>query len=393
MADCEILVVGGGAIGAAAGRALAARGRQVTVLERWAPGHDRGSSHGDGRIIRYSYTESHYVALAVAAYREWAALEAACGHPLIVTTGGLDLAPGSSKLLDDLAAGLEEREVAFERLGGRAFARRFPQIDLPAGSEALFQADGGVVRADLALEALWRQAAVHGASMVTGAEVKAIEASSGGVRVETANGRSFRAERAILAAGAWSRDLVAQLGLELDLRVTREQLAYFRTRRPPGGIDVDDDRHRADGMPTIIDYHSEQPFYALPQVTARGTKCGWHRTGPVVDAESPRRFEPSLQRAMRDWVRDRLPGLDPEPLEELTCLYTNTADHDFIIDRHPRHPQVTIAAGFSGHGFKFVPAIGALIADLATDIEPDLPIGAFRVDRPKPDPNVALART
>jgi len=370
----EIVVVGAGAMGSAAALALARRGCSVVMVESRLPGHQAGSSHGDGRIIRYSYAEPVYVALARRAYAGWQALERAAGVTLLETTGGLDLGPRDSEILAGLATALAAQEVRFEPLTAQALMQRFPQIRCAAGSEAIYQADGGVVRADRAWAVLWRLAAAAGVRIAVGSAVETLEADDAGVAIGLASGTRLTARHLVLAAGAWNRSLAAQLGLDLPLITTREHLAYFPVR--PRGVG-----HGLGQMPTIIDYHSDDPFYALPQVSVPGVKCGWHRTGPTVDPDAARGFDHHLRTGLRRWVETRLPQLIAEPIRETTCLYTNTPDCDFLLDRHPTCQSVVIAGGFSGHGFKFVPAIGDLVAALTLDEELPMALDAFRIDR------------
>ncbi len=382
MAKRKIIVVGGGAMGMATALALARRGCQVRVIERLAPGHDQGSSHGDGRLIRHSYAEPGYAELIRRAYAAWRALEQGSGAKLLETTGGLDLGPADGEVLAQIGSALEEQGLAFERLDPDAVHQRFPQLAMPAGSAAIYQAEGAVIRADLALAAFWRQAAAAGASFVTGTGVARIDLKADGVVVRTESGKRYTAHGLVLAAGAWNKPLAAQIGLDLPLTVTREQLAFFPPRTPAAAAGPETvPSHELDAMPTVMDYHGEPNFYAMPMVAVRGVKCGWHRTGPPVDPDAPRAFEPGLRDSVREWVAERLPHVDTDPVHETTCLYTNTPDYDFILDHHPDWSQVVIAAGFSGHGFKFCPVVGELTADLAMGAEPSSDLGRFRLDR------------
>ncbi|RMH17698.1 MAG: N-methyl-L-tryptophan oxidase [Acidobacteria bacterium] len=371
----DAVVLGGGVIGAAAARALLARRRRVALVEQYAAGHERGSSHGDGRIIRYSYAEPIYVEMARRAYAAWSALAAAAGTRLVDRTGGLDCGPRDSPQLAELAATLGRLEVPFERLDAAGVRRRFPQLRLPAGAEALYQADGGVVRAARAVAALWRLVEAEGGRILGGFRARRIAVEDDGITVYAADGRAARAPRLVLAAGAWSGALLAPLGLDLPLVATEEQVAYFAPR--PGAAS-----HAVGELPTVIDYHGgDAPFYALPQIEVPGVKVGQHRTGEPIDADGPRRLRPELRRRLCDYVARSWPQLEPAPLVETTCLYTNTPDHDFVVDHHPQDERLVIGAGFSGHGFKFAPVIGEMLAALALG-EPDpLPRRRFAIAR------------
>lgn len=371
-----IIVVGGGIMGAAAAYALARRGEKALLVDRWAPGHTHGSSHGDGRIIRYTYPEAVYVAMARMAFEGWAVLEAENGDTLIEQTGSWECGPMGSQVLGELEASLERDGISFEKLDAQASRERFPYFDLPPGSLALYQPAGGVVRASRALDVFWRMASARGAEVRTSVQVVAIEPDDEGVWVRTASGGRWRGRAVILAAGAWSGTLASTLDLDLPLHVTSEEVSHFRPR--PG----DDLDWGVGGMPTVIDYHDpENPFYVLPQLEVPGIKIGWHHSGDAVDPEDPGTGDDRILRRIQEYVGQRFPRLDPEPVHRIRCLYTNTPDYHFVIDHHPRWPRVVIGAGFSGHGFKFAPVIGEILARLALEEPPPVSLEAFSMQR------------
>lgn len=374
----EIVVVGGGIIGAATAEVLTRRGKRVALVERRSPAHEHGSSHGDGRIIRYTYPEAIYIAMAQRVYHAWSAIEARCGEILVETTGGWECGPASSPQLAELQSSFELHGIDYEALGPEETSHRFPQLWLPEGSRALYQADGGIVRAERAVRALWRVVEASGAAIRSGAHVTAIEAGDSEVRVVLEDGQILTADSVVLAVGGWAAGLTAELGLELPLAVSRETVAYFPL---VAGSTLD---HSLRALPTVIDYHtSEQPFYCLPKIDVPGVKIGWHHSGPVIDPDDPE--DPVSSQRIVDrisrFVAERFPALDPRPLGTLSCLYTNTPDYHFVIDRHPTCERVVIGAGFSGHGFKFGPVIGEILADLATGAEPAFDLETFRIAR------------
>ena len=375
------VVVGGGVVGTAAALALARRRERVLLLERFAPGHPHGSSHGDGRIIRFTYGEAIYVEMARRAFGAWAELERAAGETLVETTGSWECGPSLSPRLAELEAILGRCGIPFERWTAAESNRRVPHFRLPAGSAAIYQRDGGVVRADRAVRALRRLAADAGVEIRDGERAAAIEVLADRVRVRSAAGVTWEAGVLVLTAGGWAPELLAQVGLEVPLRITREQVAYFPARA------VSPVDHRVGAMPTMIDYHDrEQPFYALPQIDVPGVKVGWHHGGAELTAaqlEPERR--PALDEAnfaaVRAFVERRFPHLDPRPVERLGCLYTNTPDYHFVLDRHPRWPHVVVGTGFSGHGFKFAPVLGEILAALARGETPPVDLETFALAR------------
>lgn len=384
----DVAVLGGGIMGAATALALArgdaARGRppaRVALIERFAPGHDHGSSHGDGRIVRYTYPEAVYVDMARRAFAAWRELEAASGEQLLIQTGSWECGPHGSPRLAEVEDALRAAGLPYSRWSAAESRRHFPHFDLPLGSEALYQPAGAVARADTAVHTLWRLAAAAGVECLKGSRVEDVVLDDDPPILTLEDGRRLRARRVVLCAGGWTSALLAGMGFELPLRVTREVIAYFPAAGRGFGHTAD---HRVGTMPTVIDYHTDPAFYALPQIDVAGVKVGWHCTGADTDADdlaAGKAPDIAIVRRIQAYVGDRMPYLDLHPLLVKTCLYTNTPDRHFVIDRLPGDPRVTVGAGFSGHGFKFGPVVGELLADLALDREPAVDLELFRIDR------------
>lgn len=384
----DVLVVGGGVMGLAIadallGNALHGRSLRVALLERSAIGNPDGGSHGDGRIFRLAYPEREYVELARLAGLGWRELEHRVSTPLLECTGTLDCGPADGSDLTTIAANLREAGLPFERFSPGKLAKRFPQVALEAGQEALFQPEGGVIRADRALEALAREIERRGGKILTGASVMAIDAGADGLTVRLDSGQCYAASGLVLATGSWSRALTANLDLELPLAITREQVAYFAAR---GGLE-----HGLEVLPTLIDWaDSMRPFYALPRVRVPGVKVGWHHAGiPIETPETESTLDRANLDAVQAFVQRRFPHLEPRPFEIVTCLYNSTPDLNFILDHLPGEPRIILATGFSGHGFKFAPAIGELVTALVTGQAPPFPLDLFRLDRLQPTPGKA----
>ncbi|MBA3534408.1 MAG: N-methyl-L-tryptophan oxidase [Ardenticatenales bacterium] len=369
----DTIILGGGIVGAATAEALVRRGHTVLLLEQFAPGHTRGSSHGDGRIIRFAYPEPIYIEMALLAYPGWASLAERAGEPLVQTTGGWDAGPAASPHLHELEENFRRYHIPYERLSAAESNRRFPHFYLEGSSEAIFQPEAGVVFATSAVLALWRLFEAAGGIAVTGERVEAIEVLGEQIRVRSVSGVHWQARHLVVAAGGWSRTLLAALGLSLPLEAAQEQVAYFAPR--------DEMDHRAGAMPIFIDYHTEYPFYGLPQIQVPGVKIGWHHTGPVIDPDDPQPFDHANLLGVQDFVRARLPHLNPESFEQITCLYTNTPDYHFILDRHPEFPNIVVGTGFSGHGFKFAPVLGDILAALVLGEATPLDLSPFAISR------------
>jgi sarcosine oxidase len=346
-------------MGTAAARSLTERGRSVLLVERFAIGHDRGSSAGPTRIFRLSYHHPDYVRMARLALEEWRALEDQSGEPLLQTTGGLDAGPGAAIAAEALAFAGEHSEW----LEPAAAAERWPALRPPDAAPLLFQADAGVCRADRTLAAQARRAAAVGATILEHTMVTAIEPTTRGVEVADGTGQRHHAPVVVVTAGAWAGPLLAGAGIDVPLRVTRERVAYAALPTPGP-------------LPTWIEW-TAPARYGLP-VPDRDdqVKVGEHRAGTVVDPDE-REEAPVADSALSSLVAERFPGSAVTSLE--TCLYTNTADEDFVLDRDG---AVVVGSPCSGHGFKFAPLIGRILADLAVGQTPPVDLARFALRRP-----------
>ena len=342
--DAEVVVVGAGVMGRATARALAQAGRTVVLVEQFALDHDRGSSHGGSRIFRLSYPDAHWVGLARAALPLWRELEAEAGETLIEPYGSLDLGDWAANREALTANGIE-----FELVTGQELGRRFP-LEARPGETGLFQADGGIVRADAALRALLDSAVAAGARVRDEARISSLEPDGTGVTV-AGEGVSIRARVVVVTAGAWARTLLEPLGVALDVEPTRETVSYFEL-----GTD--------EPFPSLIDFAEGagpgQLGYAL-SAPGIGLKAGIHHSGAPVDPDERGTPDARIADWTADWVTKRFRGAVPTGRLE-TCLYTNTADESFVLERHGR---IVVGSACSGHGFKFAPVVGERLAALA----------------------------
>jgi sarcosine oxidase len=359
----DVIVIGAGAMGTSAARWLARRGRATLLLERFEVGHARGSSGGPTRIFRLTYEHPDDVRMARRALDEWRALETEAGEPLLVTTGGLDLGRAGRPS----AEALEAAGVPFEYLSAGAIRERWPGLRPNPESEAFLQEDGGVCFAERTVRAQARLAAEAGATVREGTKVERIVATGTGAEVVT-GGETFAAPIVVVTAGPWAAGLLASAGLDLPLVPSLEQVTYFALDEPGP-------------LPTVIDWDVDPPRtpYTVPNPEEPGRfKVALHMSGPAVDADE-RSFEPDLDRVRRvtDYAAERFaPHRDDGGTE--TCLYTNAPDERFVLDR--RGP-IVIGSPCSGHGFKFTPLIGRILADLATAQPAPLPIERFLTTR------------
>jgi sarcosine oxidase len=312
-------------MGLAAGRALTQRGHEIVVYEQYRFGHDRGSSHGRSRIFRLAYGEEEYVRLAHEALGLWRELEAETGETLLELNGLLEIV---TTLEESTASTLDACGVEWHRLEAGEAERRYP-VHVPDGSFVVLQPEAGIVRADKALEAFARDL---------------------DVRYETrVHPDDLDAEVVVVTAGSWVNELLEE---PLPVKVTRETVCYFR---PENGRPI----------PSLVSFkpgsHTHDMYSLADPV--QGLKVGAHHAGPEVDPNEDGGPEPRLIEQIANWTRDTYRLAEPNPVAAETCLYTTTPDETFILERRGR---LVIGSPCSGHGFKFAPAIGERLADLAT---------------------------
>jgi sarcosine oxidase len=361
----DVIVVGGGAMGTSAARHLVMRGRRTLLVEQFTFGHARGSSGGPTRIWRVAYPDPRYVRMARQSFDAWRELEDQADAELLRVTGGLDLGPASA----GAAEGLRSAGEPVDHLTVDEARERWPALRLPRGTDVYFQADGGVVRAADTVRAQARVASSLGTTVWEGAKVTSLAAHDDGVEVVTHTDLVARAPVAVVTAGAWAGALLRGTGVIVSVVPSLEQTTYFELVEPTP-------------LPTVIDRGADpvHPHYVVPDPwTRRDVKAGLHHTGAPTDADD-RTFEPDPVRAdaTRRYVRERLTGVRETDSTD-TCLYTMTPDDNFIIDRVG---PIVVGSPCSGHGFKFVPLIGSLLADLATGAAPSIDLDMFRLARP-----------
>ena len=369
----DVIVVGVGGMGSATVYELASRGLRVLGLERFDIPHDMGSSHGVHRIIRMAYFEDpSYVPLLRRAYERWRELEQACGEQLLYITGGVDAGPEDGEVFAGSLQSCVEHDLAHEVLTSAELGRRFPGIRIPAASMAVYQPDGGFVLAERSIVAH-----VVGA-MERGADVRArepvLEWSSTGdrVRVETARG-SYEAGALVVTGGAWAGPLLPSLH---HLVVPERQvLGWFQPSNPP--------IFEPDRFPVVIGDFDEGLYYALPVFGIPGVKFGrfHHRDETTTADDLNRECDHEDEAVLRAGLGRYFPEADGPVMSMKACMFTNTPDGHFIIDALPDAPNVFVAAGFSGHGYKFCGVIGEIMADLATRGETPHDISLFRLNR------------
>ena len=374
--DWDVIVVGLGAIGSAAAYWASTRpGTRVLGLEQFELGHANGASADHSRIIRLSYHRPDYVRLAKRAFETWAAVEGEADERIVTVTGGLDLWPADAAIpMVDYTASLAAEAVPFEILDAAEVMRRWPQWHLSDDVTAMWQSRAGLADPYRGNAAHRRLAVARGATLVDRTTVTAIRAVGSAYEVD-AGGVTHEAGRVILAADAWTNQLLGAFDRRLPLTVTQEQVTYFAATDPAA--------FAADRFPVWI-WMDEPSFYGIPTYGEGGPKAAQDAGGQPTTPET-RTFErdEGMYARVRQFVETRLPAAAGPELLTKTCLYTLTPDRDFVVDRIPGAPGVIVGLG-AGHGFKFASVLGRVLVELAFDgaSPSDGELGAFRIDRP-----------
>ncbi|WP_171162565.1 N-methyl-L-tryptophan oxidase [Usitatibacter palustris] len=354
----DVAIVGLGAMGTAALSALARRGARVVGIERFAPGHDKGSSHGRTRVIRLGYMEHpSYVPLLRRTYELWPELEAASGRKLLHLTGIAEIGPPDGSVVPNTLLASRTHDLPHEVLKAGALMERFPAFRIPDDYVGVVQPDGGFVEAEAAIEAQVALAKAAGAEIRIGTRVDSIERRSKGVRLAIGED-VIEADQVIVCAGAWVKRLLPDLPVQL--RVTRQVLAWFQP--------LDDALFTSSRFPVFLLENRHGIHYGFPPHGDATVKIAkHHHADEAVEPEGYDRTVSAGDEAMiRAAIADHIPAANGRLAAAKTCLYTVTPDGDFIIDRMPGAPDIIVASPCSGHGFKFAPVIGEILADLAT---------------------------
>lgn len=369
----DVIVVGAGGMGSAAAFELARRGRSVLALEQFPLVHDRGSSHGHTRIIRRAYYEHpNYVPLVRRACERWYDLEQRTGRHLLTECPCLTVGPPAGEVVAGVLAAAREHALAVELLSPTDLRGRYPQFRFDDEYVGVLERDAGFLYVEDCVLAHLDAARALGAIVQPEEPVVAWEARGDGVMVTTTKD-TYHAGRLVLTAGPWAGRLLGACGR--PLRVMRQTILWFGTR--------DEAAFRRDQFPIFLAEVPGGPFYGLPALDGRGLKVARHYGAPELETpdEVERAVRPADERPVREFLKHHIPAADGPLRYAQTCMYTLTPDRHFLIDRHPDHPNVAVAGGFSGHGFKFAAVVGEVLADLVESGRTTWPIGMFRFAR------------
>ncbi|MFB2977297.1 N-methyl-L-tryptophan oxidase [Microseira sp. BLCC-F43] len=372
----DAIIIGAGAMGSAAAYHLSKAGQRVLLLEQFAINHQKGSSYGSSRIIRYIYNHPTYIELAKAAYPGWLALEAEAGETLYTKTGGFFFGLPENKILPEYIKCTQSANIPYEFLSAQELCDRYPQFCLSQDMLVYYQQEIGFLAASKCVLAHIHLAKQHGAIVKEDTPVVRVTVNAYDVEITTQTD-SYIANKLIITAGSWAQSVLSPLGINLPLVTMRAQYSCFE----PDRISA----YEVGNFPIFIGFLHEffgDIIYGFPYNHDVGVKVNFNE-GQPVNHVSEVNYTPDqhIVQLLRDFNSQYLPDLDIVPKSSRVCLYTMTPDRHFIIDRHPEYPQIVFAAGFSGHGFKFGNVVGKILCDLTLEDKTEHDISLFSAFR------------
>jgi sarcosine oxidase len=370
----DVIVVGGGAMGSATAYELARRGVKTRLIEQHFIGHDLGSSHGLSRIIRRdNYNHPDYVPLADCSYALWRELEKTSGESLLTITGIIGIGTPGGRYLTGSELSCKLHDIPYERLTAAEIRKRYP-FNVDDNHEGMFQKDAGILAVERCILMYRQEAKKLGAAIHELEEVLAIEPERHGapVRVRTRKDE-YTADKVVVCAGPWAGRMLKELNL--PLRVERQTLGFY--------VPLERAPFELGALPAFLfELNADEFYYGFPFFGVDCLKVARHHGGQIVEPETvERNFTTEDDRQLKDFLKKCIPKAAGPLRMGKVCLYTNTPDKHFILDRHPHNENIVIAAGFSGHGFKFASCVGEVMADLATKGKTQHKIDLFKIAR------------
>lgn len=369
----DVAVIGTGGVGSAALYHLAQAGANVIGLDRFAPPHARGSSHGDTRVIRMAYFEHpDYVPLLRQAYQAWHTLETLSGQQLYFPTGVLQIGPEHGEVIAGIRHSAAKHNLAIESFTANEIPRTFPGVQTPENVVGLLERDAGYLLVSKCISAYLTAATGLGATLLTETPVERWE-ERGNEFVLHTSGNTLRAKQLVICGGAWAAQFVTDLGVPLT--ILRKHLYWFANQTSHYTTHSN--------FPVFLMETPSGIYYGFPQIDPQGVKLARHDGGePIADANLHTQAEDRAdQISVESFLSSYLPQLSRQCTRHATCMYTMTPDQHFLLGSHPARPGLHFASGLSGHGFKFASALGMALADLATTGQTSAPIDFLSVKR------------
>ncbi|QQK77245.1 N-methyl-L-tryptophan oxidase [Salicibibacter cibarius] len=375
--DYDVIVVGAGSMGMAASYYLTRQGAKTLMIDAFDPPHANGSHHGETRIIRHAYGEGReYVPLAIRAQTLWDELQEEADETIFEKTGVLGFGPEGSAFIDEAIASSKEYSLSLDLLDADEINERWPGIQLPKGYKGCFEPESGVLYSENCIRAYRQLAEKNNATLLTNTPVMNIETYEDGVSVHTENG-TFTSKKLVISAGAWNGKILSNLGLDLPLQPTRQTVTWF---------DSDPSLYDAGAFPSFFVDMPMGVYYGFPGLDDYGLKIGRFDVGQKTEPAYVNReygIFPNDEGDVREFLETYMPEAAGKLNHGRACIFTRTPDEHFIVDLHPQHSHIAIAAGFSGHGFKFASVIGEILSQLALDGHTEHDISIFSLSRPE----------
>ncbi|RXT07072.1 N-methyl-L-tryptophan oxidase [Ammoniphilus sp. CFH 90114] len=369
----DVLIIGAGSMGMAAGYYLAKKGIQTVLLDAYDPPHLQGSHHGDTRLYRYTYPDQRpFIPLALRALELWKELEAQTSEQILDPTGVLSIGIDGPSSMEDKLAAAREFSLPVERYSREEILKRWPGFVLPESAEGLLETQAGILYPEKAIQSYRQLALQEGAKLFPHTRVEKVTYHAHGVTVQTKD-HIFTADKLLICAGAGNPSLVGDL--KLPMRVMRKAVGWFETQ---GTF------FHSPAFPGFVITKGTTDYYGFPDREGGGLKVGRHDGGQEVQFGHeipPFGSFTEDEQDLRQCLDTYMPQASGQLLRGSTCLYTVTPDEHFIVDRHPNHSHVLLAAGFSGHGFKFVSALGEALSQFLVEGKPAIDLSLFSTRR------------
>jgi len=370
----DVIIIGAGSMGMAAGYYLSKSGKKTLLLDSFHPPHNKGSHHGETRIIRYAYAEGEeYVPFILKAQELWNELERDTGKPLFIPTGVLSVGNKESNFIQNTISSSTTYSLPLEVMNPVEVQNRWSGITMPNDFIGCFEPTSGVLKCEESIKAYQMLAEMNGATILSNCRVKEIHIQEEKVTIKTSD-KTFHSDSLVIAAGAWSGHLLSMLDLDLPLTPVRKTFAWF---------DAIEKIYNSNDFPAFAFETSQGLYYGFPSVDGAGLKVGRHDGGERINPDEVMKQFGEIVEDRGDLIQflnQYLPGIGQLKYGK-TCMYTLTPDDKFVIDVHPKYSNVAIAAGFSGHGFKFSSAVGQALSNLIVSGKNEIDISQFSIDR------------
>lgn len=370
----DVMIIGAGSMGMAAGYYLSKSGKKTLLLDSFHPPHNKGSHHGETRIIRYAYAEGEeYVPFILKAQELWNELERDTGKSLFIPTGVLSVGNRESNFIQNTISSSTTYSLPLEVMDPAEVQNRWSGITMPNDSIGCFEPTSGVLKCEESIKAYQMLAEMNGATILSNSRVKEIHIQEEKVTIKTSD-KTFYSDSLVVAAGAWSGHLLSMLDLDLPLTPVRKTFAWF---------DANEKIYNANDFPAFAFETSRGLYYGFPSVDGAGLKVGRHDGGERINPDEVMKQFGEIVEDEEDLIQflnQYLPEIG-RLKDGKTCMYTLTPDEKFVIDVHPKYSNVAIAAGFSGHGFKFSSAVGQALSNLIVSGKNEIDISQFSIDR------------